>query len=177
MMSHETATLVEALTQQRSQLGHNLAELSQEQAVLVLFLRHSGCTFCREALADLQQQRQRIEQSGVKIAVVHMGVENEKTAQFFAAYKLDDLNRFSDPEQKLYRAFELKRGNFWQLLGPSVWWRGAKAFFSGHGIGLLNGDGLQMPGTFIIRDGQIIKEYRHATAADRPDYAELACSV
>jgi peroxiredoxin len=176
-MSHEPPTLSAALSQHRSQLGQSLAELSIGQTVLVLFLRHSGCTFCREALADLQHQRQRIEQSGAIIAVVHMGVENEKTAQFFAAYKLADVNRFSDPEQKLYRAFELKRGNFWQLLGPSVWWRGAKAFFSGHGIGKLNGDGFQMPGAFIIRDGQIIKQFRHATAADRPDYAGLACSV
>ena len=27
-----------------------------------------------------------------------------------------------------------------------------------------------MPGLFLIRDGEIIKGYRHTNAADRPDY-------
>jgi hypothetical protein len=33
--------------------GSTLAALSKDCSVLVVFLRHSGCTFCREALADL----------------------------------------------------------------------------------------------------------------------------
>ncbi len=47
-----------------------------------------------------------------------MGEENEKTVQFFAAYKLADVNRFSDPEQKLYRAFELNGATFGSCSAP-----------------------------------------------------------
>ncbi|HBB74333.1 MAG TPA: hypothetical protein DC048_07770, partial [Planctomycetaceae bacterium] len=47
----------------------------------------------------------------------------------------------------------------------------------GHGLGPLVGDGFQMPGAFLIKDGRIVASYRHAHAADRPDYAGLACGV
>jgi hypothetical protein len=30
-----------------------------------------------------------------------------------------------------------------------------------------------MPGVFLIRDGRVVRRFLHATAADRPDYAEL----
>jgi len=178
MMTKTTnESFAEVLQQQRSQLGYTLAELSQGQNVFVLFLRHSGCTFCREALADLAKQRATIEGQGTKLALVHLGTEEAATEKFFAAYVLQDINRFSDPDRHLYAAFELKRGTIGQLLGPTVWWRGMLAFFRGNGLGMLNGDGLQMPGAFVIHDSQIVKAYRHATAADRPNYAELACKL
>ena len=37
----------------RTQQGSTLLELSKQAPVLLVFLRHTGCTFCREALADL----------------------------------------------------------------------------------------------------------------------------
>lgn len=170
-------SFADTLQQHHSQLGHTLAELSAGSNVLVLFLRHSGCTFCREALADLSKQRATIEGQETNLAVVHLGAEDEHTEKFFAAYGLSDIDRFSDPDKQLYAAFELKRGTLGQLLGPTVWWRGMLAFFRGNGLGMLNGDGLQMPGAFVIRDSLIVKAYRHATAADRPSYAELACDI
>jgi hypothetical protein len=159
----------------RSQQGSTLAELSSERPLLVVFLRHAGCTFCREALHDLQQQRPAIQRSGASIALVHM-ITDEAAAAFFARYHLDDVPRFSDPAQSLYRAFDLQRGSLWQLLGPPVWWRGAKAFFAGHGLGRLQGDGFQMPGTFLLRQGRIVQAFRNVTSADRPPYAEL-CAI
>lgn len=171
------AAFAETLQQHRSQLGHTLAELSRGQNVLVLFLRHSGCTFCREALADLSKQRAKIEGQGTKLAVVHLGAEDDHTQKFFAAYGLSDIDRFSDPDKHLYAAFELKRGTIGQLLGPMVWWRGMLAFFRGNGLGMLNGDGFQMPGAFVIRDSHVVNAYRHKTAADRPNYTELACRI
>ena len=41
-------------------------------------------------------------------------------------------------------------------------------------VGKLVGDGFQMPGVFLLRNGRIEKAFRHQTAADRPDYCELA---
>src|SRR5436190_5408253 len=83
--------------------GRTLAELSAVQPVLVVFLRHSGCAFCREALSDLQRERSKIEGSGTSIALVHM-VSNDEAAVFFKPYGLDDVPRFSDPQRKLYEA-------------------------------------------------------------------------
>ncbi len=171
-------SFAEAIETVHSNQGTTLAELSADHPLLIVFLRHAGCTFCREALSDLQKQRPRIEEHGAKIALVHLG-SDAQAALFFQKYALEDVPRFSDPEKRIYAAFDLYRGSLWQLLGPTVWWRGAKAFFSGHGVGKLQGDGFQLPGTFVLHQGKIVEAFRNKTAADRPDYADMAesCAV
>jgi peroxiredoxin len=169
-------TFDEAIRTFPSHSGQTLAELSAQHPVLVVFLRHAGCAFCREALSDLQKQRSKIEAAGTSIALVHM-ISNEEAARFFRPYGLDDVPRFSDPDRRLYQAFDLQRGNLWQLIGPSVFWRGMKAFFSGHGAGRIRGDVAQLPGTFVVHRGQIVQAFRNKTAADRPKYDEMACAV
>lgn len=156
--------------------GESLAALSSRAPALVVFLRHLGCTFCREALADLRDRRERIESGGAQIVLVHMAPE-DVAAPFFDKHGLGDLPRISDPDQSLYRAFGLRRGSLLQLFGPKVWWRGLVATLRGHRVGKLVGDGFQMPGAFLVRNGKIVSAFRHRSAADRPDYTTLACGV
>ena len=106
--------------------------------------------------------------------LVHLSAECEAGA-FFARYGLADVARFSDPEQKLYRAFGLARGSWWQVLGPKVIWRGfVAAIVRRHGFGRPQADVRQMPGAFLLREGAIVRAFRHESSADRPDYCELA---
>ncbi|MEZ6132826.1 MAG: hypothetical protein R3C59_29510 [Planctomycetaceae bacterium] len=154
-----------------SQFGASLSELSRESPVLTVFLRHSGCTFCREALADLGQQRHHVEALGTTIALIHPG--HSHPTELLERYGLADVHCFRDPAGVLYDAFRLSRGSFRQLLGPAVWWRGFLAWQK-HGIGPLNGDGFRMPGVFLLHHGAIVRAFRHLSAADRPDYVDLA---
>lgn len=157
--------------------GRTLAELSTGQRVLVVFLRHSGCTFCREALADLAKARTTIEQSGTRIALISMSADDDMRP-LVEKYGIGDLPRFSDPQRQLYQEFDLLPGDPSQLMGPKVWWRGFLAAISaGHGFGGIKESVFQMPGSFLVEDGRILRAYRHQTAADRPDYAELACPL
>lgn len=157
----------------RTNLGMTLDELSRISPVLLVFLRHMGCTFCREALADLAAMRPQIEQEGARLVLVHMSSE-ATASRFFSRYGLEDVQRISDPERTLYRAFGLPRGRFGDVLGPKVWWRGFQAgVLGGHGVGRLMGDGFQMPGVFLLFHGEILRSYRHQSAADRPDYLAL----
>lgn len=166
--------LADANRQIRDQHGESIESLSRSQDCLLVFLRHSGCTFCREALDDLRKQRPELERRGVRPILVHMADE-PSGRDFFATYGLEDWSRVSDPDCTLYRAYGLGRGRIGQLLGPAVWWRGFRAaILAGHAVGPPVGDGFQMPGTFLLRDGKVIAEYRHKTAADRPDYCDLA---
>ena len=165
----ESALLAEAQTTS----GMSLAELSQQQPVLLVFLRHSGCTFCREALADLSAARAKIEKSGTKLAIVHMGTA-DSFAAFTASYGLSDVPAVSDPQRRLYRGLGLRRGKLAQLVGFSVWWRGTKSFFAGHYPGALEGDGTQMPGVFLLQNGRVVRRFIHDNAAQRPDYAALS---
>jgi hypothetical protein len=47
------------------------------------------------------------------------------------------------------------------------------ALLKGHIVGKLQGDGFQMPGAFLIRDGKVIREFRHKTVSDRVEYCDL----
>lgn len=157
----------------RTNRGATIETLSRYNPVLLVFLRHAGCTFCREALADLAAQRRQLEATGATIVLAHMG-EPELGRDFFDKYGLSDLHQISDPGRGLYKAFGLRRGNLWMLFGPKVWWRGFEAgILNRHGVGRLMGDGFQMPGLFVIFHGQVLRSYRHQSAADRPDYVRF----
>ena len=157
----------------KTNAGLSLDELSRLSPVLLVFLRHAGCTFCREALADLAGTMKEIEANGTRVVLVHMGSE-EYGQGFFAGYGLENVPRISDPRRCLYRAFGLPRGSFGDLFGPKVWVRGFQAaVLNKHGIGRLVGDGFQMPGVFLLFHGEVLRSYRHQSAADRPDYIQL----
>ncbi len=170
----------------RTSLGPTLAEITDASPVLLLFLRHFGCTFCREAASDIARDRDTLAERGVTPCFVYMpgtphdpttdqqAAADRKAQRFFARYGLQDLPRIPDPTQALYHAFELKRGSLAQLFGPRVWLRGFSAgVLHKHGVGTLTGDGFQMPGAFILHNRRILHAYRHHSAADRPDYCEL----
>jgi peroxiredoxin len=151
-----------------------LGQLTEQRPLLLVFLRHLGCTFCREALADLARHRQEIDGKGVTIGLVHL-VEEPVAKPFFEKYGLADLPRFSDPLKALYQAFGLKRVGLLQMLGVKVWLRGFQsAVLEGHGFSGAQGDALQMPGVFLLHRRGVMGGYIHRTAADRPDYCRLA---
>ena len=156
--------------------GRSIAAASAGAGVLLVFLRHSGCTFCKEALADIAARRARIEASGVRIVLVHM-TPAHLAGDWLESSGLGGVDHLSDPDRRLYRAMGLGRGSLRQLFGLRCFVRGVAATLRGHIVGRLVGDGFQMPGAFLIRDGVVTSAYRHASAADRPDYVAIACAL
>ena len=159
-----------ALANARDAFGISLAELSHRSPVLVVFLRHFGCTYCREAAADVAKNRTALEADGTRVVFVHMGTAAEADP-FFAKYGLETVARVADPDAKLYRAFGLRRASLGTLFGRKSL---ARYFSAGHGVGRIVGDGTRMGGVFLLRHGAILREFRHVSPADRPDYCELA---
>lgn len=155
-----------------SQSGQTLASLA-ERPLFLVFLRHFGCTFCREAVSDLSEKRQAIEAKGTPLAFVHLGAE-EKAQWFFKPYGLLDVPRFSDPDARLYQAFGLLRANLSQYLNSESIFRMLGAWTRGHFVGFPAGDIERMPGAFLIHRGEIQKAFRHKLVSDRPDYLALA---
>lgn len=174
----KTKSLSELLANNKTSHEKSLLLHSQESPILLLFLRHAGCTFCREALADLSQARAKIEAQGILPILVDMIPNDQEAKGIYQQYRLGDLPRVHDPERQLYRGLGLKRGKLWQLFGPSTWFSGFRAgILERHGVGSLKGDGLQMPGLFLIHQGQILAARRHMTAAERPNYEAFACEI
>ncbi|MFK7819055.1 MAG: SelL-related redox protein [Planctomycetaceae bacterium] len=159
----------ETLTDQN---GMTVAEHSYKSGFLLVFLRHTGCTFCREAIADVVAVRDELKSADVEVGFVFMGAE-ESTGSF-EDYGAQDIPRFSDPQRQLYAEFELGTGSLLDLFGPASFIRGFSAgILKRHGIGKLEGNGLQMPGAFLVRDGRVVSAFRHKKASDRPDYVGL----
>ncbi len=157
----------------QTNVGKNLYEHSMERPIMLVFLRHFGCTFCREALADISEKREVLESLGAKLVFVHMA-ESEIAERYFTRYNIPEAIHVSDPECNFYRAFGLMKGSFTQLFGCQTWIRGFQAgLMEGHGIGPQLGDGFQMPGVFVIQEGELKEAFIHKLASDRPDYEGL----
>ena len=156
----------------------SLADLSREKPVLLVFLRHFGCIFCRQALTDVAKRKSDIDKKNIELVFVHMA-KNKVAEQYFEEYGLINVKHVSSPDCKVYNDFGLGRGNLRQLFGLKTWIRGYEAKKEGIKASLTQiGDSLQMPGIFIINNGQIIDSYIHKVASDRPDYDKLiACCV
>jgi hypothetical protein len=170
MQPSDALSLARLLDRSRTQSGKTIIDLSSDARVLLIFLRHAGCSFCREALSDVARTRRNIERSGTRIVLVHMG-DTEAFEAMLLKYDLPHVDHICDPDQQLYKAFGVRRGSVTQLFGPKVLWRGiSEGVLLRHGLGSPLADPAQMPALFLISQSEIVRRFRHRSAADRPDY-------
>jgi peroxiredoxin len=154
--------------------GESISALSYRSPVLVVFLRHTGCPFCREALSVINENKQRIEQRGTRIVLVTMN-EPASLEPLLQQNNLRDVDYVADTDRMWYRMFGLKRGSLSQIAGLSLWWK----FFSvvvlkRHGVGWTEADAFQLPGAFLVHKGRIVRQHFAMHAADHPDFVELS---
>jgi len=175
LIGQNHSDLVSLLEETRTESGRTLLELVDGRPVLLVFLRHFGCAFCRQAIDDVSKIRGELTARGVQVVFVHLGTP-ERAKPYFDYYGLSDVERVSNPDGSLYRnpMFTLARVSVFQLFRPAVWIAWLKGAIFKYRIGLLKEDIQQMPGVFFLRDRAIANVYRHRTIADRPDYLGLA---
>ena len=172
-MTESAPSASEAIPDLATSTGQTLTELSQNQLLLVVFLRHAECTFCRQALSDLHKIEDQLAEERARLVVVSMSSE-EDMLETLKQYKLTDAIAMSDPEKLLYQHFQFSSGGMPELMSPKVMWLGMKAcIFEGHGVGKREGDIRQMPGVIVMKNGEVLNRYEHKTAADRPNYLKL----
>lgn len=150
--------------------GSSLAEASEHRPLVLVFLRHFGCTFTRQILRGLSDLQMAAEAHGAQLVLVHM-LKSGSEAPYLGSS--DRVPCISDPKCELYRAFGLGNGNLLELFGPRVWWLGMASIFKGCGVGALAGHGLQMPGAFLFHRQRIVASQRAKSAADLPDLPRL----
>ena len=154
-----------------------LSALWAERPLVVVFLRHLGCIFCREQVARLRTDYQRFRQAGAEVACIAQG--DYKVGKAFSLLMgLPFPMLMCGKETSLFRQYGLLRGNLWQLFGPSSIVKGFRALAGGHRQGKIVGDGFQMPGLFIVdKSGTIRFARRHVNAGDNPDNGELLAAL
>ena len=154
----------------RLSTGESLADASQSRPLVLVFLRHFGCTFTRQLLRGLEELEKTAALHGAELVLVHM-LRSGEEVRYLSGH--DKVARIADPQCRLYRAFGLGRGGLLEMFGPRVWWLGAIAIFKGCGVGHLAGDGWQMPGAFVFHRGRIVSAQRATSASDMPDLRSL----
>jgi peroxiredoxin len=126
--------------------------------VLVVFLRHSGCIFCKEAMAAIARQRSVIEADGTRIVLVHLDEDAHRFQALAARHGLAGVELISDPDRRLYRAFELRSAPIAEHFTWRQWLSGARAWLStGQFVGAPRGDALQLPGIVRISGGEVVR--------------------
>lgn len=139
---------------------------SKRTPLLVVFLRHSGCTFCREMIADLKTANEELKRSQISVVLVHMGLSGQTLP--------DEWKSVLDKERSLYRLAGLERGAWGQVFSLSILWRGFVAgILNRHGVGILEGDGMMMPGAQLWMGGQLVHFWKAQSVADRLPLTEI----
>lgn len=167
--------LSQTLASIRTESGASLLELSEASPVLLVFLRHFGCSFCRQAISDVAELRPELDKRGVRPVFVHLGTP-ERAKPFFDYYGIGDVERVSDPEAKVYQlpAFAISRIHpMLTLFQPAVWAGWLKGAIFKHGIGAIKEDGKQMQAIFFLKGSKVVREFRYKTIADEPNYLKL----
>jgi len=142
--------------------------------LVLVFLRHFGCTFTRQLLRGLEDIHAHARAHGAELVLVHM-LPSGKERPYLTGR--GSVTRIADPQRELYRAFGLAKGGVRELLGARVWWHGLLSILKGCGLGHLAGEGRQMPGAFLFHHGQILAAQRARSASDLPDLPQLFAAM
>jgi len=151
--------------------GVSIKEHSFAAPILLVLLRHVGCSFCRRTLHELSESMKHINRCGYRVGLVHMdsGADMEEQLRL---YGLQQLPRFHDPERKLYRSLGLARAPLMSVFSTRVWKRGLQAKKK-YGTNWPKTDPLQLPGAFLIDQGQIVAGESTLSPDEHPDFLAL----
>jgi hypothetical protein len=167
------------LAEIQTESGKDLLSLTEQSPVLLIFLRHFGCSFCRKAISDVAELGPELAARGVLPVFVHLGT-CEIAKAHFDYYKISDVERIHDPQAVIYQSavFGLGRSSPWlTLVNPYVWFGWLKGNIFKHGIGKIEGDGHQMPGIFFLKGPNIERKFIYRQISDEPPYLRLIASA
>src|SRR3954454_24584044 len=122
--------------------------------VVVMFMRHFGCAFCREHLIKMGRARKEFDAAGAQIVAIFQ-YSAEATRNFGASRKVP-FDCLGDPLREAYAEVEVGRGTRDQVLGRKLARAYLKTMVRSRVVGTIekSDDGLQLPGTFVIgQDG------------------------
>ncbi len=132
--------------------------------------------FCRQYLTALRESAHNIEAAGGRVVAVMQGTAAQAAA-LCSGYRVP-FPCLADPDLDTYKTFGLKRGSTSEVLGPANWSAALGAIRQGHFGGRAIGDVMQLPGTFIVDRGGIVRYAKYATSAsDHPSTADLIAAL
>ncbi len=153
-----------------------LGTLWAEAPVLLVLVRHYGCQFCREQIAQLRRVLPDIARAGVEVALIGNGTP--LMAQAFVEETGLEVPLYTNPGREVYAALGARRPSVIALLDPRVWLNGLRAAAHGYLPGRVRGDAAQLGGVFLIqRDGSMPYAFRSARGGDYPPNAAILAAL
>ena len=123
-----------------------LGELWAERTVVLVFVRHFGCLFCREQIAALRPLGERVRSLGAELVLIGHGTIEQ--AQAFRD-EARPLAVFTDPTRQAYCAMNMRRGRR-TVLTVGVLRRAIRAWRLGFRQSRVAGDPFQQGGVVIV---------------------------
>lgn len=144
---------------------------------MISFMRHFGCTFCREHLEHLRSTYDQIRAAGGDVvAIFQYGAE--ATRDYCDGRELP-FSCVGDPLRAAYAEVDVGRGTRRQLYGWGVIKRVVPAVSTAGGTrSPQGGDIAQLPGTFVVAaTGVLMLAHYAANAADNPSMESVLQAV
>ena len=131
-----------------------LGSLWASRPAVLVFLRHYGCIFCREHVAQLREHEEAFRAKGAALAAIGLG--DRLYAREFSKQTSIQFPLLIDEKREAYEKAELRSANLLHLLKSDYAksWKRAKA--AGHQQQkLLGRNPFQLGGSFVFGPGDI----------------------
>lgn len=140
----------------------------------LVFLRYYGCTLCQYDIHRFAEQQELIKATGGQMLVVLQS----DPAHLAEQLKPEDLpfDIICDPQQTLYKQFAIKpAASKMGLADPKTVMKLGKAKAEGYVHGDFEGEELQLPAVFVLKQDRTITQAHYGkSAGDVPDAEKLA---
>jgi peroxiredoxin len=146
-----------------------------DRVVVLVFVRHFGCIFCRQQMADIVALRERVASMGGDIVVIGPGTIEQ--ARAFRSEQNAAVPILTDPTRAAYSAAGMRRG-LRTILTPRVLARGFAAHRRGFRQTGIAGDPLQQGGVLVMGPGGR-EHFRFISreSGDHPPAAQMLAAV
>lgn len=128
-----------------------LGSLWAASPAVVVFLRHYGCIFCREHVAELRAHEAEFRRRGASLAAIGLG--DLRYARLFREETGITFPLLVDAGRIAYRGIELRKTTFFGLFTRENFVARARARAAGHRQHKLGKDPFQLGGSFVFGPG------------------------
>ena len=128
----------------------SLASLWDNGPVLLSFLRHFGCIFCRERLCQLEKAQAEFRAAGLPIVALALG--EPRHAKRYGPLLAPSITCLAAPTDAAYTAYGISHG-VGPTSMPNVLRAGLRAALAGNMQGRATGDQFFLGATLVIEQG------------------------
>ncbi len=137
-----------------------LSSIWEQKPVVLIFLRHFGCPFCRAQVAQLRSDYARFIKANAEVVCVAMGPYQAGKA-FSILFDLPFPVLVCGDDSSIYGRYGLEKGTFANLFNWNVMVKSFSALRNGFAAPV--GDPKQLPGAFIVDTHGTVLFARRAT--------------